>query len=44
VVAEDLVRRADEAMYCAKRLGGNRVATWGCQEPAETPLYQPARG
>lgn len=44
VVAEDLVRRADEAMYCAKRLGGNRVATWGCQEPAEAPLDEAACG
>ncbi len=26
--AETLVRRADEAMYCAKNLGGNRVVIW----------------
>ena len=26
--ADELVRRADEAMYCAKGLGGNRAVTW----------------
>jgi diguanylate cyclase (GGDEF)-like protein/PAS domain S-box-containing protein len=26
--ADTLVRMADEAMYCAKNLGGNRVVTW----------------
>jgi diguanylate cyclase (GGDEF)-like protein/PAS domain S-box-containing protein len=39
----DLIRRADQAMYRAKRLGGNRVATWGCQEPEETPLEKAPR-
>lgn len=28
LAADELVRRADEAMYFAKNLGGNRVVTW----------------
>jgi len=32
---DELVRRADEAMYRAKKLGGNRVATWDSPVEAE---------
>jgi diguanylate cyclase (GGDEF)-like protein/PAS domain S-box-containing protein len=37
---EALVRMADEAMYCAKNLGGNRVVTWNhvCEGQVEPSL------
>ena len=33
---EELVRRADEAMYCAKNLGGNRVVMWNRSAEGQT--------
>jgi diguanylate cyclase (GGDEF)-like protein len=36
LTVDQLVRRADEAMYRAKKLGGNRVAVWGA--PAEADV------
>lgn len=36
ISAGELVRRADQAMYDAKGLGGNRVVTW--QEPREAKV------
>jgi len=32
---DQLVRRADEAMYRAKKTGGNRITTWGSPSAAE---------
>ncbi len=35
---DELVRRADEAMYCAKGLGGNRVVVWNQTQQGKDDL------